>query len=63
MSRTNKEIYAEAKMQASNIMSTEQIALNAMHTLKKELESEFKQKLEELGVEQEEEFIDYGEKR
>jgi len=35
---SNKEIYAKAKREAANIMTEEQIALNAMHDLRKLLE-------------------------
>ena len=48
MARELREIYRiEAKL-ASNIMSTEDIAVNAMFVLKKELEKEFNEKLKKL---------------
>lgn len=34
--RSDKEIYAQAKREASNLMTQEQIALNAMFMLRKE---------------------------
>jgi hypothetical protein len=50
MARTNKEIYEAEKKASANISTYEQIALNAMFTLRKELEKEFNAKLIEHGI-------------
>jgi hypothetical protein len=41
MVRTNQEIYNEAKKEVAHIMSAEQIAMNAMFVLRKELMKEY----------------------
>jgi putative salt-induced outer membrane protein YdiY len=41
MVRSNAEIYAEAKKEAANIMTQEQIAMNAMFTLRREMERHY----------------------
>lgn len=41
---SNKEIYDKAKREASNIMTQEQIALNAMFDLRKMLEKKQKKR-------------------
>ena len=44
MIRTNAEIYDYEKRNAANINSSRDIAMNAMFTLRKELEKDFKSK-------------------
>lgn len=47
MIRTNQEIYAEAKKEAANICSQEQIAMNALFTLRREMERHYNPEPEE----------------
>lgn len=54
MVRTNKEIYDEAKKEAANIMTAEQIAMNAMFTLRREMERHYNPEPEEDDEEGEE---------